>query len=58
MVRSLSINKLELSKTCFFLLNTNIVSQVLNSYCCDNEAFSPVINHEVEFHHSFEMCKP
>ncbi len=28
-----------------------------NNYCCDYKAFSPVVKHQIEFHHSFEFCK-
>ena len=33
-----------------------VLQHFRNGYCCGYQAFSPVIRHQVEFHHSFEIC--
>lgn len=33
-----------------------VLQHYRNGYCCGYQAFSPVIRHQVEFHHSFEIC--
>ena len=33
-----------------------VLQHYRNGYCCGYKAFSPVVKHQVEFHHSFEMC--
>jgi hypothetical protein len=34
-----------------------VLQHLKNGYCCNGKAFHPVINHKIEFHHSFTFCK-
>ncbi len=35
-----------------------VLQHYRNNYCCNGKAFSPIVNHEIVFHHSFEICNP